>query len=469
MKQIIGCLVLLSLIFSQIPNPVHASEFSYKWISQSSYPSLFPDETTRIWMLLENTGTSTWDKSIPIHLATDRNQDRASDFYTANDWLSPNRPSWLTDETIIKPGERAVFMFVITAPKKPGVYREYFRPVIENVGWLDDYGIYWEITVKDPKNEALIPHDPEQNYSTDGIYRSELISQDSQSVVLKPGESKTLNIQIKNIGTATWHNLGSHPTRLATAQDWDRNSIFKDGNWLSANRVVNINENNIGPSQTASYSLTLKAPDNISPGIYNESFQSVCEGVTWFMDYNIKYQIIITSSDSTYGQLLSATQVDEFLDGNQYLTITDLANKKSMRVKTIGMDRWHADVVPLTLNDTQQIRDIYNFRKDFVPWCPGDDWTLWMPNAVTVQIDSDPLHRTIAAAIDGCAHDVDGGITDNGFPGHFDLHFLDSMMHGKEEVDCSFQKMVQKAAGNPDWSIYGQATPCWNPCVGGGC
>ncbi|MBU0648312.1 hypothetical protein KJ855_03985 [Patescibacteria group bacterium] len=461
--------IILPLLFILLyPTQTLASaEYSFQWISQSSYAKLFPGETTRLWVLVENTGTITWDQNIPIHLGTDRDTDRESIFYTPTDWLSPNRPAWLTDDTVIPPGERAVFMFEITAPNQPGIYNEYFRPVVENAGWLEDYGIFWEITVTSPKAEEQLPHDPTDNYITDGIYQSELINQDTPAFTLTQGETKTLNLQIKNIGTANWYNNGPSPVRLATARDWDRNSNFYNSNWLSSNRTATINENSITPSQNGSYTLQLTAPTNAIPGIYSESFQSVAENITWFMDYDITYQITVRHGDPKYGEIIHNNTIDQFLGSGDIITITDLATQKTMKVKTLGMDRWHADVVPLTTADTQLIREIYNFHKNFVSWCPGDDWILWQPDAVTISIESDPLTRRISASMDGCAHDVDGGITDNDFPGHFDLHFYESMMHGKEETDCSFQKMVQKSAGNPNWNTYGQAEPCWNPCIGG--
>lgn len=469
MKKI--SLFLLTLFFiNLLPTPVNAApEYSYKWISQSSYVELFPEESTRLWVLIENTGQATWDQNTPIHLGTDRDIDRESVFYTNSDWLSPNRPAWLTDETIVPPGERAVFMFEITAPNQSGKYTEYFRPVVEGISWLEDYGIYWEITVKSVETVETVPQESTENYITNGIYRSELINQDTNSFTITQGESKNLNIEIKNTGTANWYKDGPSPVRLATARDWDRSSIFYNSDWISQNRVTTINESKISPSQTATYSLSLTAPTNAIPGIYSESFQSVAENITWFMDYDITYQITIRHSDPKYGEIVHNNKVDEFLGSGDLITITDLASGNSFQVKALGMDRWHSDVVPLTSADAAVIRDIYNFYGNFNPWCPGDDWILWKPDAVTVEIESDPLHRKIAAGIDGCAHDIDGGITDNDFPGHFDLHFYESMMHGKEEVDCSFQKMVQKAAGNPNWSTYGQAEPCWNPCVGGGC
>jgi hypothetical protein len=470
MKKIVTfVLMFLAIYFYSIPVTHANSDYSYKWISQSDYLDLYPEQTARLWVLVENTGTKTWDNTVPIHLGTSNPLDRNSDFYKPSDWISANRPAWLTDNTIIKPGDRAVFMFEVTAPKTPGVYQEYFRPVVENASWLEDYGIFWQINVKSIESSAGIPHDPDQNYSTNGIYRSELVSQETPKFTIAQGETKKLNIQIKNVGTATWHNTGNNPIHLGTGDPWDRYSIFTNSNWPSVNRAATINENNINPSDIASYTLTLQAPANAKLGTYIEKFESVAENISWFMDYNITYEITVKSSDPKYGEIIKNDDIDQFLSSGDTISITDLASGKAMTVQTLGMDHYHADVAPIDTSGTDLIRDIYNFRDEFIPWCDGDDWILWKPNAVTVQISSDPQKRKIAAAMVGCPHDVDGGITNNNFPGHFCLHFFESMQHGKETPDCSFQKMVQKAGGNPDYSTYGQAEACWNPCVTGDC
>lgn len=471
MKKIIEyfaiSLIALGIIFPALAQA--EPEYSYKWISQSGYLDLYPEETARLWVMIENTGTATWDKDIPIHLGTSHPLDRHSGFYADYDWLADNRSAWLTDETVIEPGERAVFMFDIVAPKQPGTYKEYFQPVVEGISWLEDYGIFWQLTVKSTEDEPNVVHESTNNYGVDGIYRSTLVNQPDSSFTIAQGESKNLSIEIKNTGTATWHNDGSYPVRLGTGDPWDRNSIFQANNWLADNRVANLNESSVDPSYTGSYSFTLEVPDNAVPGVYYESFESVAEGKTWFMDHNITYKITVYNPNPGYGQLLTNDEVDQFNGSGSIITITDLESGRQMQVKALGMDHWHSDVVPVTKDDTQLIRDMWNFQGEFTPYCPGSDWILWKPAAVTVQIDTDPEGRTIAASIIGCPHDVDGGITDNDFPGHLCLHFLDSMQHGKSEPDCSFQKMVQKAAGNPNYSTYGQSTPCWNPCITGDC
>jgi len=57
----------------------------------------------------------------------------------------------------VGPNQVAWFQFQVRAPMAPGVYRLYFRPLVEGpvIGgisgqWMDDQGIFWQITVPGP-------------------------------------------------------------------------------------------------------------------------------------------------------------------------------------------------------------------------------------------------------------------------------------------------------------------------------
>jgi hypothetical protein len=52
------------------------------------------------------------------------------------DYVGPNQVSW--------------FQFTIKAPATTGTYKLYIRPVVEGATWMEDYGVYWQITVIAP-------------------------------------------------------------------------------------------------------------------------------------------------------------------------------------------------------------------------------------------------------------------------------------------------------------------------------
>jgi hypothetical protein len=57
----------------------------------------------------------------------------------------------------VGPNQVAWFQFQVRAPMTPGAYRLYLRPLVEGpvIGgisgqWMDDQGIFWQITVPGP-------------------------------------------------------------------------------------------------------------------------------------------------------------------------------------------------------------------------------------------------------------------------------------------------------------------------------
>ncbi len=110
--------------------------------------------------------------------------------------------------------------------------------------------------------------------------------------------------------------------------------------------------------------------------------------------------------------------------------ITDVETGLSFRVRRYG-GTYHADVEPLTSQDTNVLRRIYGGA-----WC-------WERRAVIVAIGSE----LIAGSINGYPH---GGqsITNNNFPGHICLHFRGSSLHLNSSSDPDHQAEIEKAAGS---------------------
>jgi len=125
--------------------------YSHQYISQNPYPTLRPGQSYQFRLTVKNTGTATWRQGI-VNLGTDRPRDRIPGFVREGDgpsgWISPNRIKM--QEQTVAPGQYAHFVFWMRVPadKPPGTYREYFRLVADGITWLEDYGIYWDITVE---------------------------------------------------------------------------------------------------------------------------------------------------------------------------------------------------------------------------------------------------------------------------------------------------------------------------------
>ncbi|MFA7309150.1 MAG: hypothetical protein WC045_03780 [Patescibacteria group bacterium] len=268
--------------------------YNYEFVSQTPYLTLNVGEVKRVEVTLKNTGTESWKKdgSSPVHLGTSHKQDRDSLFTNAT-WLSKNRIGMLESE--VRPGETATFSFDVTGATKEGIYKEYFQPVVEGLLWMRDIGVYWEFKVgtsteiiaSDVSQEAPAPAQFNPNQ-----YQYAFIGTDANPVVIAPGQTKTINLQIRNIGSATWYNTGANPIRLGANQPFDRSSIFfTPGSWVSSNRPANMKEAVVKPGEVATFSFEITAPT--VGGTHQESFNPVVEGLTWMPYIGIFWTIYV--------------------------------------------------------------------------------------------------------------------------------------------------------------------------------
>jgi hypothetical protein len=71
-------------------------------------------------------------------------------------WPRLDRPA-VQPAAYVGPGQVAWFQFSVQAPSTPGTYRLGIRPLIEGATWMEDYGVYWEITVLNADGSAPRP------------------------------------------------------------------------------------------------------------------------------------------------------------------------------------------------------------------------------------------------------------------------------------------------------------------------
>lgn len=120
---------------------------------QSGNPTIPLDGTGAVWVQFKNTGSCTWyrEGGNPVHLGTNNSRDRSSKF-VCQYWLSNNRAGKLLED-FVNPGDIGTFeIFLWPNPSYFVVgdwIREDFRPVVENVCWMEDYGVHWLITITD--------------------------------------------------------------------------------------------------------------------------------------------------------------------------------------------------------------------------------------------------------------------------------------------------------------------------------
>ncbi len=87
---------------------------------------------------VKNIGSATWQRGM-ANLGTTVPFDRQSKFYDSA-WPSQNRAAYLVENSVA-PGQVGTFELWVNTPTTPGTYKEYFNPVADGVGWMNDYGM----------------------------------------------------------------------------------------------------------------------------------------------------------------------------------------------------------------------------------------------------------------------------------------------------------------------------------------
>src|SRR5205814_5505861 len=90
-------------------------------------------------------------------------------------WPEYNRPA-VMPAPYVGPNQVAWFQFTVKAPSIPGSYRLYVRPVIEGAQWMEDFGVFWEVTVKESDALGVTPTDPATLSAGDGRAYSATLS-----------------------------------------------------------------------------------------------------------------------------------------------------------------------------------------------------------------------------------------------------------------------------------------------------
>jgi hypothetical protein len=141
--------------------PSGLSGFHAAWYGQSGYPTLCPGERSTATVAYYNSGSFGWVRGRLGEMAflgtsdPSPGQDRASALggdgqlgSPATGWPRYNRVA-AQPADYVGPGQVAWFQFTIQAPQTPGTYKLYIRPLVEGATWMEDYGVFWQVTVKD--------------------------------------------------------------------------------------------------------------------------------------------------------------------------------------------------------------------------------------------------------------------------------------------------------------------------------
>jgi len=130
----------------------------------------------------------------------------------------------------------------------------------------------------------------------------------------------------------------------------------------------------------------------------------------------------------TFAPVKSWSEVNKSFPVKSKARVSDLETGLSFMVQRRA-GTYHADVQPLTEQDTAIMKNIFK-----------DKWT-WKRRAIIVQTGN----TKIAASMNGMPHGQ--GALRNNFPGHFCIHFYNSLTHGNRSRDAAHHIMIAKAGG----------------------
>ena len=185
--RMLGALLLIIASLSALARPAHAATCASSvgpgvpppisvpagvpglhaaWYGQSGYMSLCPGDRMIAAVAYYNSGSRGWVEGRMGEVAylgtagSDPGQDAPSIVggdgtlgSPATGWARYNRPA-VQPAAYVGPGQVAWFQFVVQAPLTPGTYRVSIRPLVEGAQWLEDYGVFWQVTVLNPDGTA---------------------------------------------------------------------------------------------------------------------------------------------------------------------------------------------------------------------------------------------------------------------------------------------------------------------------
>src|SRR5438477_3625690 len=139
--------------------PLGIGGFHASWYGQSGYPTLCPGQRSNAVVAFYNSGSRGWVSGRMGEVAylgtwnADPGQDEPTVLGGNGEMGSP-QTGWPRFNRVatqpsdyVGPGQIAWFQFTIQAPDRPGFYRLYIRPLVEGATWMEDAGVYWQVTV----------------------------------------------------------------------------------------------------------------------------------------------------------------------------------------------------------------------------------------------------------------------------------------------------------------------------------
>jgi len=127
--------------------PPAAADLAGRWLGTSATAIVIaPRERAEVTVRLQNAGRVAWVRGSAAELRLGEFSVSPLPAPMRVDWLAPDRPA-IQNEAVVRPQQVATFTVGVRGGER-GVFRLHLRPVVDDVTWLADDGIYVDITVR---------------------------------------------------------------------------------------------------------------------------------------------------------------------------------------------------------------------------------------------------------------------------------------------------------------------------------
>ena len=126
--------------------PPNAATVRAAFVSQTPYLEIEAGDVGAVSIVLRNTGATAWRKGTPQEARLGVAGNDAKFAFLGDGWVAPDRPAVQTED-IVPPGANATFTFAVKGMLS-GTYRLALRAVVDGGAWMDDLGLFTDITVR---------------------------------------------------------------------------------------------------------------------------------------------------------------------------------------------------------------------------------------------------------------------------------------------------------------------------------
>jgi hypothetical protein len=125
-------------------------------------------------------------------------------------------------------------------------------------------------------------------------YAGTIMIKSADALTLKPKDTVTFRIGVKNTGKAAWNRTGSRFVSVYTYFPKYRTSVFRSGSWYRKDQPALVNEKTVQPGEIGYFEFKLVAPDKV--GTYEEGFNVAAEDFTWIAGTQFKIPITVSKT-----------------------------------------------------------------------------------------------------------------------------------------------------------------------------